>query len=520
MGRPVPAEVFDRDYAAGCWDLLFADEETPRNRTVADLIAGVAPHPTVLDIGCGSGRLAQLLAPVGPPARYVGLDLSRAALQRAQALGLGGCEFVHGDFETWLPTERFDVVVFNESIGYARDPAATVRRFSGCLISPGGLVVSYYRSGNYTAIWRRVAGVAETIQAVVVRNARGAIWDIRLLRQRVRGGIRPLSAAIAGRTLQPTKFLPITHDARLPAAAPRRVLLVSPHFPPINAPDHQRVRMSLPYYAKLGWNRSCWPSTPTMCGHPRGRTVRDVSENRPRRVLSRVVVALDPLVRHWQSRLARLVAFPADRYPVAATGAVRSGVFLQHAICHLCPRRDLALAVRRALRDRHPGSLAHQLLRATRCAAPAGRTEVSPGARGRPTGRETDLPPGGGFVSVSPQYLDDLAHRYPWFAAKPQATIRFGTTPEDFAAARRLTNVEHTLPRQPGEVHLLYTGAAGPIMPHAINVLLEGLRRFRASHPAPAARLRLHFWGRAMWPRARASIRCSRSPRRDRWPIW
>ena len=30
-------------------------------------------------------------------------------------------------------------------------------------------------------------------------------------------------------------------------AAPRRVLIVSPHFPPINAPDHQRVRMSLPY---------------------------------------------------------------------------------------------------------------------------------------------------------------------------------------------------------------------------------------------------------------------------------
>ena len=190
LGRPVPAEVFDRDYADGHWDLLFADEETPRNRTVADLIAGVAPHPTVLDIGCGSGRLAQLLAPVGP-ARYVGVDLSGAALQRAQALGLGGCEFVHGDFETWLPTERFDVVVFNESIGYARDPAATVRRFSDSLIFPGNLVVSYYRSGNYAAIWRRIAGVAETIRATVVRNDRGAIWDIKLLRERFRAGVPP-----------------------------------------------------------------------------------------------------------------------------------------------------------------------------------------------------------------------------------------------------------------------------------------------------------------------------------------
>jgi hypothetical protein len=34
---------------------------------------------------------------------------------------------------------------------------------------------------------------------------------------------------------------------------PGRVLIVSPHFPPVNAPDHQRVRMSLPYLGEFGW---------------------------------------------------------------------------------------------------------------------------------------------------------------------------------------------------------------------------------------------------------------------------
>ena len=34
----------------------------------------------------------------------------------------------------------------------------------------------------------------------------------------------------------------------------RRTLIVSPHFPPTNAPDMQRVRMSLPYYAQNGWD--------------------------------------------------------------------------------------------------------------------------------------------------------------------------------------------------------------------------------------------------------------------------
>lgn len=33
----------------------------------------------------------------------------------------------------------------------------------------------------------------------------------------------------------------------------KKVLIVSPHFPPVNSPDMQRVRMSLPYYKELGW---------------------------------------------------------------------------------------------------------------------------------------------------------------------------------------------------------------------------------------------------------------------------
>ena len=33
----------------------------------------------------------------------------------------------------------------------------------------------------------------------------------------------------------------------------RRLLIVSPHFPPVNAPDMQRVRTSLPHFVSSGW---------------------------------------------------------------------------------------------------------------------------------------------------------------------------------------------------------------------------------------------------------------------------
>ena len=33
----------------------------------------------------------------------------------------------------------------------------------------------------------------------------------------------------------------------------KRVLIISPHFPPVNAADMHRVRQSLPFFKELGW---------------------------------------------------------------------------------------------------------------------------------------------------------------------------------------------------------------------------------------------------------------------------
>jgi hypothetical protein len=34
----------------------------------------------------------------------------------------------------------------------------------------------------------------------------------------------------------------------------KKLLIISPYFPPSNAADMQRVRMSLPYFSELGWD--------------------------------------------------------------------------------------------------------------------------------------------------------------------------------------------------------------------------------------------------------------------------
>src|SRR5436309_14462133 len=47
------------------------------------------------------------------------------------------------------------------------------------------------------------------------------------------------------------------------SAVNARVLILSPHFPPVNAPDMQRVRMSLPHFAEFGWEPYVLAVAPT-----------------------------------------------------------------------------------------------------------------------------------------------------------------------------------------------------------------------------------------------------------------
>ena len=56
------------------------DNETPEGFDVAKTLRALIPH-TVLEIGCGTGRIAQYF----PPSEYIGGDINEAALDKARA---------------------------------------------------------------------------------------------------------------------------------------------------------------------------------------------------------------------------------------------------------------------------------------------------------------------------------------------------------------------------------------------------------------------------------------------------
>jgi ArsR family transcriptional regulator len=118
------AEFFARH--AGEWDrlrALLAPAEAVEEALAAALADGELGR--VLDIGTGTGRIAQLLEPAAE--RVTGLDKSpemlRLARARLQHLPAGRIELVQADFAA-LPfaPESFDTVVFHQVLHYAQQP--------------------------------------------------------------------------------------------------------------------------------------------------------------------------------------------------------------------------------------------------------------------------------------------------------------------------------------------------------------------------------------------------------------
>ncbi len=275
----------------------------------------------------------------------------------------------------------------------------------------------------------------------------------------------------------------------------KKVLIVSPHFPPINAPDMQRVRMSLPYYRDNGWE-------------PVVLTVQDAYQDGIREpdlmrtIPDDVRIAHTPALPRFFTRLlgigniglrawfhlfwrgARLlqkerfdlVFFSNTQFVTFTLGALWREFFgVPYVIDVQDPwRTDY---YERPGSRRPPGGWKYQFARVQ-----ARMLEGWVFSRAS------------AVMSVSPSYCDDLRSHYPSFRRVPTEVIRFGASEPDLAIARQLP-ADPLFQRNHGEIHLLYTGASGPVMPHSLTVLFDGLRLYRERHPERAARLRMHFLG-------------------------
>lgn len=176
---PAAKGAWDDDYRAGRWSFMRELDEAARYAVIAAFVNRLAPSGAVLDVGCGEGLLVDALRPHGYR-RYLGIDVSDAAIAQAAPRTDASTTFAATDAEGEAPPGPWDVVVFNESVYYFRDPLATLRQYETVLTRGGAFVVSTFRSRRADAVVRALLRRYRELEATTVTNAKGS-WTVRVL---------------------------------------------------------------------------------------------------------------------------------------------------------------------------------------------------------------------------------------------------------------------------------------------------------------------------------------------------
>ena len=289
-------------------------------------------------------------------------------------------------------------------------------------------------------------------------------------------------------------------EERLPR---RKVLVVSLHFPPVNAPDMQRIRMALPYLRELGWDPVVLAVAP------------DLVEG----------AVLEPSLENTYPGDIRIIRtrglpFRATRWAHLGSLWLRCGAFLRSEGDRLLSNEkfDLifftttqfdafALGPKWESKFGVPFMLDYQDPWVNTYYA---RTGVKPPGGWLKFGfsqwlakwREPKvLRKASGIIAVSQAYAKSMATHYPWFDERRVEFLPFGAAERDFVAALSHKPSEPLVDFGDGLIHLVYAGRCGPDMSTSLKILFRAFKLFLAASPEEAKRIRFHFIGTDYAPR-------------------
>lgn len=283
-----------------------------------------------------------------------------------------------------------------------------------------------------------------------------------------------------------------------PPTSPRRVLIVSPHFPPINAPDHQRIRVMLPNLPASGWAATILTVQPDTVEHPIDELLQEAlptqlevvtTQALPVKITRKVGLgnlglrSLPFLANAGNKLLSHqkfdLIFFSTTIFPVMALGPYWQNRFgIPYVLDFQDPWRvDTAQQKSRA-QIRPGGRLKYALDKTlAQYLEPRACKSVSH------------------ILSVSPSYPQVLRQRYPWLQPSQFTVLPFGAPDHDFEKLPQLAVTQPIFQTDDNKQHWVYVGRGGDDMTTALRLLFKGIRQHRQTQPDIWNTIRLHFVG-------------------------
>lgn len=310
----------------------------------------------------------------------------------------------------------------------------------------------------------------------------------------------------------------VTQLANLKKPKVRRVLVVSPNFPPVNGVDHHRIRMSLPYLGEFGWSVTVLAVRPeaTMSGSLDPLLERTIPDdiivkrvyaipsritrvggigNLGMRALPFLLRAGNKLLRqsvdgNRQSEIERrpfdLVFFSTTQFPVMILGPIWKRKF---GVPYVVDFQDPWLDDYYTRTGTPPpgGGMRYRLSRKLASyLEPRVMRDVSH------------------VISVSPAYVETLRSRYPHLDASAFTVLPFGAPKRDFEMLEAIQVRQTIFDPADGKEHWVYIGRGGHDMTASLHLLFASIAEARRSNPDGWTKVRLHFVGTSYAPPDRA----------------
>lgn len=275
----------------------------------------------------------------------------------------------------------------------------------------------------------------------------------------------------------------------------KRLLIISPYFPPANTADLQRIRMSLPYFKDLGWEAEVV-------------TVDEKYYDVQKDPLLLQAIPLDvkihrvkALSKKWSSKFGLgslalrsmwfyrkevnrilkreqfdLIYFSTTEFPICILGAYWKKKFVIPYIIDMQDPWHTEYYQDKPKNERPKkywfSYRMHKYLE------PIAMKNV------------------GGLISVSKNYLDTLQERYSRLKKIPQAVITFGAFEKDFIIAEENdSKLDLAFKRKDGQVNLVYIGRGGHDMKPALTTLFSAFKKGLIDQPQLFGNIHIHFIG-------------------------
>jgi hypothetical protein len=283
----------------------------------------------------------------------------------------------------------------------------------------------------------------------------------------------------------------------------KTVLVISPHFPPVNAADMHRARISLKHFKSFGWNPVVLAVAPQ---YVEAVTEPLLLKTLPDDVPVYRVPALPALVTHKIGlgnlglrafpflyregcRIIRqyrvdLLYFSTTMFPAVPLGRLWSSKF---GLPFVVDMQDPWMSEYHANRPGAPkppkywaAARMHRLLEPWTMQATSG------------------------LIAVSADYIDTLRRRYTRLNNVPAAVLPFGAAESDFDVVRANPQGNRFFRCNDGKIHGVYLGRGGADMAPALRIIFKALKRGLQEKPDLYSRVKLHFVGTDYAPEYRA----------------